>query len=248
MAVDQGLRSAESPRFQVTDPGIFFSLTQEAANRAPGPPGGTLPGMGVYTERILPRLLHVAMRGRPFAAERPRCVAGARGRVLEVGFGSGLNLPFYGPRVQEVLALEPCEEALRLARPAIERAPFPVRALAPVEGGLPLANGSIDTAVSTWTFCTISDLGALLAELRRVLSADGELRFLEHGLAPSPRTARWQRRLDPLQQRLAGGCRLTRRIDRLVADAGFELVEIEQYALPGPRVWSWTYRGIARPR
>jgi ubiquinone/menaquinone biosynthesis methyltransferase len=135
--------------------------------------------VGLYREQLLPRLLHVSMRGWPFGAQRPRCVARAAGRVLEIGFGSGLNLPHYGPEVSELLALEPSAVARRLARDAIARAPFPVRFLGLEASSIPLDDACADCVVSTWTLCTVPDVAGALAEIRRVLRPGGELIVLD---------------------------------------------------------------------
>jgi SAM-dependent methyltransferase len=206
--------------------------------------------MGVWRERILPRMVAWGMKGEVFAKERAQLVPRARGRVLELGFGAGLNLPFYGDEVEELVALEPARVNERLAAERVAEARFPVRFVAGSAGKgarLPLEGASFDTVLSTWTMCSIEDLGAALAEARRALRPGGRLLFVEHGLAPSPRVARWQRRLTPFQRRWAGGCRLDRRIDRAVLEAGFALEELEQHALEGPRILTWTYRGVARP-
>ena len=211
-------------------------------------PGSTAQngGVGLYSEHLLPRLLHLSMRGWPFQAQRPRCVAAAEGRVLEIGFGSGLNLPHYRPGVTELLALEPSAVARRLARGAIERAPFPVRLLGLQAESLPLEEASVDCVVSTWTLCSVRDPAAALAELRRVLRPGGRLLFLEHGRHPDPRRARWQERLDPLQRRIAGGCHLSRPIPALVAASGLLLDPVEEFELARPRLLGHSFLGSAR--
>lgn len=204
--------------------------------------------MGVYGEHILPRVLDLGMRGERFAERRREALAGLHGRVVELGFGSGLNLPHYPPAVREILAIEPSSTARRLTRGRIARSPIPVR-LAGVDGrSLPLDDHCVDCVASTWTLCTIPDLPAALAEVRRVLRPGGTLHFLEHGLSPSPGVARWQRRLEPFQRRIAGGCHLARAFDVELEAAGFELLRLEREDMPGPRVLTHLYRGIARPR
>ena len=203
--------------------------------------------MGLYTEQLLPRLLDYAMRGARFDVERAPCVGAARGCVLEIGFGSGHNLRHYPDTVTELFALEPSALARRLARKRVVNAPFPVRFLALQAERIPLAPASIDTVISTFTLCTIADPGAALAEVRRVLRPGGQFLFVEHGRAPDARVARWQDRLDPLQQRLAGGCHLNREIDALVRDAGLELDLLDQsYMEAAPRIAGYLYRGRAR--
>ena len=202
--------------------------------------------VGLWSSQCLPRLLHLTMRGFPFRQQRPRCVGAAAGRVLEIGFGSGLNLSHYGPGVRELLALEPSPVAWRLARKAVERAPFPVTLVGLDAGSIPLEDASVDGVVSTWTLCTVPDIAAALAEVRRVLRPGGRLLFLEHGLSPRPRVARWQARLDPLHRRCAGGCRLTRDIPRLVRGSGLELTELTEFDLPGPSPATHSFLGVAR--
>jgi SAM-dependent methyltransferase len=194
--------------------------------------------VGLWRDHVLPRCVARAMAGADVAAERRKCVPRARGIVLEVGFGAGLNVAHY----------EPALVNRKLAARAVAVAPFPVRFVGLVGEELPLADASVDTVVSTWTMCTIADLPRALAQMRRVLRPDGELLFLEHGRAPDERVARWQRRLDPLQKRLAGGCHLSRPIDELVRSGGFELAQLERYFMKGPRVASAMYLGRGRPR
>lgn len=203
-------------------------------------------GVGLYAEHVLPRILHFAMARRLFEEQRPRCVGAARGRVLEVGFGSGFNLPHYGRKVSEVLAVEPSALSRRLAAPLVSRSPLPVRYLAPERDRLPLEDASVDSVVSTWTLCTVPDLHALLVELGRLLRPGGRLLFLEHGRSPDARVARWQDRLTPLQRRLAGGCHLNRAIPELVGAAGFALERLEEFDLAGPRVGVHMFLGSAR--
>lgn len=174
---------------------------------------------------------------------RRRTVARARGRVLEVGAGSGLNTRFYPDAVTRILALEP--------HPGLRRRMSPDSRVAPVGGtaeALPLRPASIDTIVSTWTLCSIAGLEAALEEMRRVLRPDGELLFVEHGLAPDPGLARWQRRLSPVWRQLAGGCHLDREAPRWLEATGFELTELRAAYMPGPRLLTYMYEGVARRR
>lgn len=204
--------------------------------------------MGIYQDSILPRLLSFGMRGKYFQGERPRCVAAATGRVLEVGFGSGLNLPHYGAGVQELLALDPSTVGRKLARKRLSAAPFPVTFIDLDGEDIPLESASVDTVTSTWTLCSIPDVAHALIEIRRVLKPSGSFHYLEHGHSPDARTAVWQRRLEPMQKRFLGGCHLTRRIEELVSAAGFELASTERYYGEGPRYASYLYLGVARPQ
>ena len=202
--------------------------------------------MGLYHRHILPCLTHLAMRSHRLQPFRARVAGAAEGIVLELGAGSGLNLPFYGPRVREVLALEPSADLRAIA--ARRQAPVPARWLDASAESLPLEDRSVDTVVTTWTLCTIPDAGQALAEARRVLRPGGRLLFVEHGRAPAPSVARWQDRLDPSWRRLAGGCHLNRPIDRLIAAAGFRLTTLAAArALPGPATHTFFYEGAATP-
>jgi ubiquinone/menaquinone biosynthesis C-methylase UbiE len=174
-------------------------------------------------------------------------VGAAEGRVLEVGLGSGLNLPLYGPQVSSVIGLEPSPELLRMARERAASAPVPVGLLEASAEALPLDDASMDAVVTTWTLCTIPDAGQALAEMRRVLKPGGVLLFVEHGRAPEPSVARWQDRLDPLWTRVAGGCHLNRKMDDLIASSGFRLDALVNTRLPGPRTHTFLYEGRARP-
>ncbi|HUF81972.1 MAG TPA: class I SAM-dependent methyltransferase [Burkholderiales bacterium] len=202
---------------------------------------------GFYERRILPRLLDLAMRNKEATRFRARLVPQARGVTLEVGVGSGLNLPFYGERVERLLAVDPSEELLRMARKRARGAAIPVELMAHSGEALPLADASVDTAVFTFALCTIPDPGKALREARRVLKPSGELLFAEHGLAPDEGVRRWQRRLNPLWRRVAGGCNLDRRIDELIAAAGFRFAGLETEYAKGPRPMSYVYLGRALP-
>jgi SAM-dependent methyltransferase len=172
--------------------------------------------MGVYSEHVLPRVVDVACGMKSVKPLRERVCAGLEGDVVEIGFGSGHNVPFYPRTITQVAAVEPADAGWRLAAKRVAGSPVPVRRAGLDGQTLPFDDDSFDCALSTWTMCTIPDVGAALAELRRVLKPGGRLHFLEHGLAPDEAVRRWQRRLDPLEQRLFGGCRLTRPIAELV--------------------------------
>lgn len=201
--------------------------------------------MPFYTDRILPHLVHWALRGGRFRRLRQECVEGLSGTVLEIGFGSGSNLPWYPQEVTKLWFVEPSGEARRMARQAIAAAPFPVEPLGETAEDIPLPGDSVDAVVSTWTLCTIPDAERALKEIRRVLRPGGPFRFVEHGRSPDVRVALWQDRLTPLQKRLAGGCHLNRPIDRLIAEAGFRLDRIERFHVPGPKVGTYLYAGVA---
>jgi SAM-dependent methyltransferase len=171
----------------------------------------------------------------------------ATGVVLEVGVGSGLNIPLYGPEVRTLYALDPSEGLLQRARPRAARVAFSVEFLCRSAEAIPLGEASVDDVVTTWTLCTIPDPIAALQEMHRVLRPEGRLIFVEHGRSPDPAVVRWQDRLTPLWRRVAGGCHLNRPIDRLLQLGGFEVLEMNPGYLAGPRVGAYLYRGIARP-
>jgi SAM-dependent methyltransferase len=202
--------------------------------------------MGVYSEQVLPRILDV-MCGVGVADElRERVCAGLHGVVVEVGFGSGHNVAHYPPAVTHVHAIEPSDVAWKRASKRLVGANVPVERSGPDGQRLPLDDESCDTAVSSWTLCTIPDLPAALAELRRVLKPGGTLHFIEHGLAPDARVRRRQHRLEPLQKRFVGGCHLTRPIPDCLTGAGFELAELDVFYEKGaPKVLGSDFLGVA---
>ncbi len=203
--------------------------------------------MSFYGRYVVPRLVHLAMRNETLVPFRKRVTGAAEGRVLEVGIGSGVNLPLYGPSVRSVIGLEPSPELLEMARHRATAAPVRIELLQASAEAIPVDDASIDTVVTTWTLCSIADAPRALAELRRVLKPSGALLFVEHGRAPEPAVARWQDRLDPLWRRLAGGCHLNRKIDDLISGGGFRIDVLAHARLPGPRTHTFLYEGRARP-
>ena len=203
--------------------------------------------MSLYQRHVLPRLLHLTMRQKQLLPFRRRVIGAAEGRVLEVGIGSGINLPLYGPSVRTVIGLDPSPELLRMARDRAASAPVPIELLEASAEAVPLEAASIDTVVTTWTLCTIPDAHRALAELRRVLKPGGTLLFVEHGRAPEPGVAHWQDRLDPIWRRIAGGCHLNRKIDDLIAGSGFRIDALANARLSGPKTHTFLYEGRARP-
>ncbi len=201
--------------------------------------------MGLYADHILPRCIHVVLSLPPFRPLRVRATAGLGGRVLEIGFGSGSNLDSYPREVRQVLAIEPSELARRLSRKRLDRAPFPVRFVGLHGESIPLEDSSVDAVLSTWTLCTIPGVERALSEVRRVLRPGAAFHFLEHGLAPDPRAARWQRRLTPLQERFAGGCHLDRPISALIRASGLSIQSLEEFPLGGTCSIGWVYAGRA---
>ncbi len=203
--------------------------------------------MGFYRRCVVPHLTNLSMRQGPLMPFRQRVIGAAERRVLEIGIGSGLNLPLYGAPVTSVVGLEPSPDLLRMARAQAARAAVPVQLLDASAEAIPLDAGSVDTVVTTWTLCTIPNASLALAEMRRVLRPGGALLFVEHGRAPEQGVARWQDRLDPLWSRLAGGCHLNRKMDDLVTHAGFRIETLRHARLPGPRTHTFLYEGRARP-
>jgi ubiquinone/menaquinone biosynthesis C-methylase UbiE len=197
---------------------------------------------------MLPWLLDLGMRQSQLARLREQLVVAARGRVLEIGIGSGLNIPLY-PRTLEVLiGIDPSPEMLAKARRHAAWVHFPVKLVEGEAEDLPLQDHSIDSVVMTWTLCSIADPLAALGQIRRVLRPGGRLIFIEHGLAPEAGVRRWQERITPLWRRIAGGCHLDRPIDALIGRAGLRLAGLETgYLVRGPRPFTFHYRGQALP-
>jgi len=202
--------------------------------------------MGVYETWIVPRLLDLAMRNRLLDHYRQRTIETAQGLVLEVGVGSGVNLPLYGPAVTRVVGLDPSPALLRLPSRRTADVVVPVSLTRASAEHLPFADAGFDTVVMTWTLCSIASPLAALIELRRVLKPGARLVFVEHGLSPEIKTARWQHRLTPYWKRISGGCHLDRKMDELIRSAGFEIDAMETGYMKGPKPWTFMYRGSAQ--
>lgn len=201
-----------------------------------------------YEERVLPRIVDFTCGIKANAEPRRRVCAELAGEVVEIGFGSGHNVPYYPAAVREVTAVEPSELAWRLARQRRDASGVPVARTGLDGQALPFPDAHFDTALSTFSLCTIPDAAAALREVRRVLRPGGTLRFLEHGLAPDEPVRRWQRRLEPAQKRIGGGCHLTRRIAELVRAAGFTITELDTFYLEhAPKPLAALSLGAARP-
>lgn len=203
--------------------------------------------MGIYGRYVLPRLINLAMQNRMATRERARFVPMASGKVLEVGIGSGLNLPFYAQGVETLVGVDPSGELWKMARKRAAKVPFPVEYVGLSGETIPVADQTFDTVLTTWTLCSIAEPIKALEEMRRVLKPHGRLIFVEHGLAPDRQVQVWQTRLNPLWRRMAGGCNLNRAMDTLIQTAGFRITRIETGYLKGPKPAAFHYQGLAEP-
>ena len=202
---------------------------------------------GIYDRYILPRLLRCGCGTKPIRKQREKVVPKAEGVILEVGMGSGENLPFYDvDRVEKIYGLEPSAGMRALAQPAVQQHGLPVEFIDLPGEQIPLPDASVDTCLLTYTLCTIPDRPAALAQINRVLKPDGRLIFCEHGLAPDEATARWQRRINPVWSFMFGGCHIQQPIPRLIAEAGFQVDDLNEMYLPGtPKFCGYNYWGSA---
>jgi ubiquinone/menaquinone biosynthesis C-methylase UbiE len=203
--------------------------------------------MGLYADRILPHLVHQSMRQESLAPYRRRVLAGASGRVLEIGIGSGMNLPLYPINVTQIIGLDSSPRLLSMAKESAGARTGSIALIEAMAERIPLDDRSIDTVVTTWTLCSILDVAAALQEMRRVLTANGRLLFAEHGRSPEPKVRRWQDGLTPIWKRIGGGCHLNRPIRQLIEDAGFQIEQLENSHMKGPKPMTYMYEGQARP-
>jgi ubiquinone/menaquinone biosynthesis C-methylase UbiE len=203
--------------------------------------------MGLYRDYLLPRLINLAMQHRGLAPYRNRIVAQATGRVLEIGIGSGLNLPFYR-QATRIVGIDTSPKLLEMAREEGQRTPVPLELIEASAENLPIEDRSIDTIVMTWTLCSIPEPGPALGEMHRVLKPTGHLLFVEHGRAPEPRVQWWQDHLTPLWKHLSGGCHLNRPVSELIQNAPFHTEQLDTGYMPGPKPMTFMYEGSARPR
>jgi SAM-dependent methyltransferase len=204
--------------------------------------------MGFYSDVVFPRGCNLALDNRSTREIRSRVCRGLHGDVVEIGFGTGLNLPHLPASVRQLHAVDPMRKGARLAADRIKTCRVPVH-LAGLDGqSLPFPDDSADAVLSTWTLCTIPDAVAALREAKRVLRPGGTLHFVEHGASPDEKVRRWQDRLDPLQSRIAVGCHLNRDIPGLIEEAGLEVTCLDTYYVEGgPKVLGWTFEGVAAP-
>ncbi len=204
--------------------------------------------MGFYEEQILPRGINWTLCWPRFSKLRQQYLKDVGGKVLEVGFGTGLNLPHYTSRVTHLYALDPSKLGRRLAEKRIRRVSFPVEFVDLQDGRFILPDQSVDAVVSTWTLCTIPDPIFALQEICRVLRPGGKFYFLEHGLSPDRGIARLQNLWNPIQKWCAGGCHVNREIDRLILDSGFKILGYKRFYMKGPKILSYMYGGAASPQ
>jgi len=198
-----------------------------------------------YGDQILPRFVNRVLGGEEFTRIRSRVAAGMTGEVLEVGFGSGLNVPLYPSEVHRVRAVDPATVGRKLAAKRVAACPVPVEYVGLDGELLPVDDASIDHVLITWTMCTIPNVEVALREIHRVLHPEGELHFAEHGRSPDPKVAKWQDRLTPFQRLWAGGCHLNRPIDRLIEEAGFTVRRMDNFYMKGPKPMGYMFEGLA---
>jgi SAM-dependent methyltransferase len=251
-------RSSSAQRGAIADARSLVALAQEPwvtdlrgsgrdEARLTGP-RDIYPGcVGLWDDQVFPRVMDRVLRTPAVNTRRAEVCQGLHGRVLEIGFGTGLNLRHYPGEVTEILVVEPSKSAMRLAEPRKAAVPASVEHVGIDGARLDLPDGSVDCVLSTYTLCTIPDGNAALREIHRVLKPDGALHFLEHGRAPTESVRRWQHRLHPVHSRIAGGCHLDRPIDEMITHAGFLIRELETGYGDGPRPFSYLYRGRALP-
>lgn len=201
--------------------------------------------MSFYGDQVLPRVVDIALGNRECTRLRKRVTANLEGEVLEIGFGSGLNVPLYPSSVTRVRAVDPATIGRKLAEKRVAGSTIPVEYVGLDGEELPLEDESVDYALSTWTLCTIPDVHCALAEIRRVLRPGGSLHFLEHGRSPDPKVSHWQDRVTPIQRRFFGGCHLNRPIDELLAEADLEVTSMDNYYMRGPKPLGYMFQGVA---
>ena len=227
---------------------------RQARRSRPGRAGRSRPGllalgdtgvMGFYEDQVVPRFTDLVMSRSELTPIRARVAASLDGDVLEVGFGSGLNVPHYPPAVNQVQAVDPATVGRRLAAKRVASSGVPVKYVDLDGQALSLPSASVDHVLTTWTLCSIPDVDRALSEIRRVLRPGGLFHFVEHGRSPDRKVAGWQDRLTPFQRRVAGGCHLNRPIDRLIRNSGLELIRMENYYAKGPRAFGYMFEGVA---
>ena len=202
--------------------------------------------MSWYEDKILPRLIDFSCSTKPTRKQRAKIVPLATGDVLEIGIGSGLNLPYYdSQKVRKIWGLEPSEGMRKLATKNLEGIKLDLEFIDLPGEEIPLESNSVDTVLVTYTLCTIPDVATALEGMRRVLKPEGRLLFCEHGTAPDANVRRWQERLNPGWRKIAGGCNMNRDVPAMINAAGFNIVQDERMYIPGPRILSYNYWGSA---
>jgi ubiquinone/menaquinone biosynthesis C-methylase UbiE len=199
-----------------------------------------------YEDQILPRIIDRALGNKQIGKLRRRALEGLSGSIVELGFGSGTNVPYYPPAVERVYAIDPAVVGRKLAAKRLAASDVPVEFVGLDGTAIPLPDASVDNALSTWTLCTIPDVGAALREVRRVLRPGGRLVYLEHGLSDDPKVVRRQHRFNPIQNRIAGGCNIDRDPTALIAAEGFDIERADNFVISGPKILSYMYAGTAR--
>jgi ubiquinone/menaquinone biosynthesis C-methylase UbiE len=201
--------------------------------------------MGIYSDQILPRITNKVMGRKEFEPIRARVAAGLDGEVVEIGFGSGHNLPYYPSAVRRLKAVDPATLGRELAAARLAASPVPVEFVGLDGEDLPIESESVDYALSTWTLCSIPQPDQALSEIHRVLRSGGSYHFAEHGRSPDPKVATWQDRLTPIQRRVAGGCHINRPIQRIIEASGLVLARVDNYYTKGPKSFGYIYEGVA---
>jgi len=202
--------------------------------------------MGYYDDRVLPHIINVVMNTKQTRRIRERVCGGLKGEVLEIGFGTGHNLPYLPGTVTRLLAVEPSARSVELAQERIQASPVDVEVIGLDGQRLPVDDASVDAVLCTWSLCTIPDAVAAVSEARRVLRSGGQFHFIEHGAAPDAAVRRWQDRLNPIQNRIGGGCNLNRDIAGIVEAGGMSLTKLDRYYNPGePKTFGSMYEGVA---
>ena len=204
--------------------------------------------MGFYNKYILPKFLNCACGTKPINFQRDKIVPLAKGIVLDVGIGSGLNIPFYNKsKIGHLYGLDPSDELLKIAKSIAEKHELEIEFLECGAEAIPLPDNSIDTVLITYTMCTIPDVELSNLEIMRVLKPEGQLLFCEHGLAPDKNIVKWQRRINPIWNKIAGGCNLNRDIPKLITSSGFKILDMEEMYLPStPKFAGYNYWGVAK--
>jgi len=204
--------------------------------------------LGLYNKYILPRVLNCSCGSKPINHQRNKIVPLAEGIVLDIGIGSGLNIPFYDKsKIKYLYGLDPSKELIEMARPLANLNQIEIEFLECGAENIPLLDNSIDTVLITYTMCTIQDVILSNSEIKRVLKDNGKLLFCEHGLAPDKNIAKWQKIINPIWNKIAGGCNLNRNIPELITSSGFKISNMEEMYLPNtPKFAGYNYWGVAR--